>query len=137
MKVNESTTGLRKVAVASVAMLSLLTVAACGDRDATRTGSTTTGTTPANTAVVTTAPDSMRPTSDAGRAVEDTALTAKVKAALLADPDVKGLAINVDTKDGVVSLIGKVGGQGERDKALQVARNVEGVRSVSDQLAVN
>lgn len=70
-------------------------------------------------------------------AVGDAAVTAKVKAALMADADVRGLAIEVETKDGVVSLVGKVTGVAERDKALQIARGVEGVRSVSDGLAIN
>jgi len=68
-------------------------------------------------------------------AVGDSAVTAKVKAALLADPMVKGLAIEVETRDGVVSLAGKVSGGAERSKALDIARNVEGVRSVTDNLS--
>ena len=71
----------------------------------------------------------------AGSTVADGAVTAKVKAALLADPLVKGLAIDVDTRDGVVSLTGKVSGAAERAKALEVARNIEGVRSVTDRLS--
>ena len=42
----------------------------------------------------------------AGTAIEDSTITAKVKTALIADPDVKGLKIDVDTKNGVVTLKG-------------------------------
>ena len=83
----------------------------------------------------TTGSDAMR--SGAATAVGDTAVTAKVKTALLADPLVKGLAIEVETSDGVVSLKGRVSGAAERAKAIEIARNVDGVRSVTDVLSTN
>lgn len=70
-------------------------------------------------------------------AAGDTAVTARVKAALLADPLVKGLAIEVETNDGVVALKGGVSGPAERAKALEITRSVQGVRSVTDALKVN
>jgi hyperosmotically inducible protein len=72
----------------------------------------------------------------AGNAIEDGAITAKVKTALLADPDVKGLKIDVDTKNGVVTLSGTVEKNANLDKAVTIARNTEGVKSVENQLIV-
>jgi len=73
----------------------------------------------------------------AGQAVDDTALTAKVKTALLADDKVKGLNINVDTNNGVVTLTGKAGSPEEKSQALKVVRGIEGVKNVEDRIAVN
>ena len=72
----------------------------------------------------------------AGAVVGDSAITAKVKTAFMADPDVKALQIDVDTKDGVVALKGKVDGRTNVDKAVQIARGIEGVKSVDNQLTV-
>ena len=72
----------------------------------------------------------------AGDAMGDAAITAKVKTAFMADPDVKALQINVDTKDGVVALKGAVDGRTNVDKAVQIARGIDGVKSVDNQLTV-
>ena len=66
----------------------------------------------------------------AGTAVEDSTITAKVKTALLADPDVKGLMIDVDTKDGVVTLKGTADKPANRDRAVAIAKDTGGVKSV-------
>jgi hyperosmotically inducible protein len=70
-----------------------------------------------------------------GSAVGDTVVTARVKSALLADPLVKGLAIEVETRDGIVSLTGKVSGAAERARAMEITRGIDGVRSVTDGLS--
>jgi len=72
----------------------------------------------------------------AGAVVTDAALTSAVKAKLLADADVSGLNIDVDTKNGVVTLSGNVATKSEADKALSIARGTEGVRQVIDKLHV-
>ena len=66
----------------------------------------------------------------AGAAVSDTALTTKVKTSLLADSVVGGIAIDVDTTEGVVSLNGIATSEQERQRAIQVAQYVEGVKRV-------
>ena len=66
----------------------------------------------------------------AGAAVSDTALTTKVKTSLLADSVVGALAIDVDTTEGVVSLNGIATSEQERQRAIQVAQYVEGVKRV-------
>ncbi|MEK6592528.1 MAG: BON domain-containing protein [Pseudomonadota bacterium] len=71
-----------------------------------------------------------------GDAVENAALTARVKAALIAEPSIKGLAIDVDSKDGIVTLFGTVDNLANRDKVTHVASGVEGVRSVLNNVKI-
>jgi osmotically-inducible protein OsmY len=63
-------------------------------------------------------------------AVNDSAITTKVKSNLLADSMVGALAIDVDTTDGVVSLTGFVDNEKERLRAVQLAQAVTGVKRV-------
>lgn len=72
----------------------------------------------------------------AGDAVEDSVVTAKVKAALLADSEVKGTEIKVETNQGNVSLSGNVDSQAQIDSALRITRGIEGVKNVDNKLAV-
>jgi hyperosmotically inducible protein len=74
--------------------------------------------------------------SKAGDAVGDAAITGKVKTVLIADPDVKALSIDVDTKNGVVTLNGSADKAGNADKAVALARGVDGVKSVQNNLTV-
>ena len=60
----------------------------------------------------------------------------KVKSQLLADPDVSALNVNVTTFKGQVQLSGYVDNANQRTKAEQIARNIEGVKSVSNDLIV-
>jgi hyperosmotically inducible periplasmic protein len=69
-------------------------------------------------------------------AADDTAITAKVKAAILAEPGLKSLQINVDTKDATVTLTGNVDTDMMRDRAKQIAMSTEGVKNVVDNLSV-
>ena len=70
----------------------------------------------------------------AGAAVTDAAVTSAVKAKFLADGTVRGLQIDVDTRDGVVTLNGTVASRAEADRAMMLARNTEGVKNVMDNL---
>ena len=72
----------------------------------------------------------------AGAVMSDAALTAAVKTRFLADPDISGLKIDVDTNDGVVTLSGTLRSNTERQRALSVARETKGVESVIDRLRV-
>ncbi len=67
---------------------------------------------------------------ETGDAIDDSWITAKVKSQLLADDDVKGLDIDVDTKANVVHLIGVVPTLQARSEAIAIARAIKGVRSV-------
>jgi hyperosmotically inducible protein len=60
----------------------------------------------------------------------DAWITTKVKTDLLATKDVSGLAIDVDTKDGVVKLTGQVDSKAQADKAVAVAKKIDGVKKV-------
>ena len=71
-----------------------------------------------------------------GQQVDDATITAKVKSQLLADPQVSGLQVNVETFKGQVQLSGYVNSSDERSKAEQIARNVAGVRTVANDLIV-
>lgn len=62
--------------------------------------------------------------------VEDSWITTKVKADLLADEQTKGLDINVSTTNGVVTLAGRLDSAVQVDKAVSIARGIKGVKSV-------
>jgi hypothetical protein len=72
----------------------------------------------------------------AGKAIDDAGITAKVKSAMLADDQVKGLQINVDTSAGAVTLTGSAQTDAEKQRAEQLVAGVEGVRSVQNNIAV-
>jgi hypothetical protein len=72
----------------------------------------------------------------AGQVVDDAGITAKVKAALVAEKGVNGMSINVDTSEGKVTLSGKVPDSTQVERATQVARGIDGVKSVDNQLTV-
>ncbi len=68
--------------------------------------------------------------------IGDAGITAAIKAKMLADTTVSGLKIDVDTKDGVVALIGNVRSATEKRRALEIARETDGVKSVRDDLKI-
>lgn len=72
----------------------------------------------------------------AGEVVDDAVITTKVKSALLADPDVSGLAINVDTYKGQVTLTGNVKSGAQITRAEDIARGTKGVTSVKSNLQI-
>lgn len=69
-----------------------------------------------------------------GEYVDDTVITTKVKAAVLNEPSLKSGQINVETFKGVVQLSGFVDSRASIDKAVEVARRVEGVKSVRNDM---
>jgi hyperosmotically inducible periplasmic protein len=73
----------------------------------------------------------------AAEAVTDAGITTKVKTRLLGDPDVSGLRIDVDTRDGVVTLTGTVSSSAEKARALDLAGKVDNVKRVEDKLTVS
>ena len=75
-------------------------------------------------------------TTAAGALIEDTVITTKLKAALLADTTFKGTAISVETRNGEVVLTGAVNTQGQREHAAQIARALSGVKNVNNKLAM-
>ena len=71
-----------------------------------------------------------------GEYVDDSAITTKVKAAILNEPSLKVLQINVETFKGEVQLSGFVDTAQSKSKAGEVARGVKGVKSVKNNLIV-
>jgi len=77
------------------------------------------------------APD---PNLTLGEHIDDAGITMRVKGRLLDDPLVKGMKIDVDTRDGVVFLTGTVPSDAERKQAIHLARTTEGVKDVQANL---
>lgn len=71
-----------------------------------------------------------------GETIDDATVTTRVKTALLNDPDVGGLRIDVDTFKGVVTLSGRVKSKTEEDKAVAIARKISGVSNVKSTLQI-
>jgi osmotically-inducible protein OsmY len=71
-----------------------------------------------------------------GQAIDDTTITTRVKTAMLNDPSVGGLRIDVDTYKGAVTLSGRVKSQAEKDQAVALARRTSGVTEVKDALQI-
>jgi len=69
-----------------------------------------------------------------GEYLDDSVVTTKVKAAILNDPELKVLQINVETFQGVVQLSGFVDSKAMMARAVEVTRGVDGVKSVKDDM---
>ena len=74
--------------------------------------------------------------NEAQHAAANGAMTAKIKSKMALDDAVDAAAIDVDTSGSVVTLSGRVSSQAERDRAVRLARDTEGVTSVVDRLVV-
>jgi len=102
--------------IAGAALVSAVTLAGCDRADRERAASS-----------------AKQTTRESARAIDDATVTAKVKTALLADKAVGGTAISVETKQGRVTLTGHVP-QAQIQRAEEIARGVEGVQGVDNQL---
>jgi hyperosmotically inducible protein len=71
-----------------------------------------------------------------GNAVDDGIVTAKVKSALLADPSVKSFDIAIATRKGEVQLSGFVDNQAQINRAIDIARGVEGVQRINNEMSI-
>lgn len=71
-----------------------------------------------------------------GEAVDDATLVARVKSGLLRSPEVEGLDVNVDAKDGVVTLSGTAATQTEKASAERIARTSDGVKKVENRIVI-
>jgi len=77
---------------------------------------------------------STRTQESTGQYVDDTAITTKVKSAILNAPNLKSAEVNVETFKGVVQLSGFVRSQSNMDEAVKVASAVGGVTSVKNDM---
>lgn len=73
-------------------------------------------------------------TQGTGEYVDDAVITTKVKAAIFNEPSLKSAEINVETFKGVVQLSGFVNSQADINKAVSLARSVNGVTSVKNDM---
>ncbi|WP_269533904.1 BON domain-containing protein [Chitinimonas sp. BJYL2] len=71
-----------------------------------------------------------------GEYMDDSLITAKVKAAILNEPTLKVAEINVETFKGTVQLSGFVSSRAAISKAIEITRDVKGVSSVKDDMRV-
>lgn len=71
-----------------------------------------------------------------GEYVDDSVITTKVKAAIFNEPTLKSAEINVETFKGAVQLAGFVSSQTAINKAAELARGVNGVKSVKNDMRV-
>jgi len=76
------------------------------------------------------------PKTTVGTEIDDSVVTARVKSALLADPDVKSFDFKVETRKGEVQLSGFVDNQTQIDRAITVTRGVEGVKNIENKMTL-
>ena len=110
-----------KLLVLTVSLVSALSIASCGKSE--EKGPKPEGPKPEAKTTV-------------GTEIDDSAITTKVKSALLADADVKSFDIKVETRKGEVQLSGFVDNQAQIDRAVAVAKGVEGVKSVDNKMSL-
>jgi osmotically-inducible protein OsmY len=80
--------------------------------------------------------DKARDAGDAMPDLSDAGITTTVKAKLLGDTRVPGMKIDVDTKEGVVTLTGTVSAGTEKERAVELAKATNGVKSVVDRIKI-
>jgi hyperosmotically inducible protein len=74
--------------------------------------------------------------ASAGRAIDDSVITTKLKTALLTDSILKGADISVETRNGEVVLTGSVLNPAQKDHAAKIAQAINGVKGVNNKLAM-
>jgi osmotically-inducible protein OsmY len=72
----------------------------------------------------------------AGEMVDDAGITSRIKTRLLAEDVLQGLAIDVDTFEGVVTLTGAVKTEEQKQRAEEITKNFSGVKKVNNLLVV-
>ncbi|EKE82911.1 BON domain-containing protein [Idiomarina xiamenensis] len=126
-----------KLLTSGVMALSVLTLAACSEaqRDSAEQKSEQAMESAEQTAndVADSAKKGM---NEAGEYIDDSVITARVKAKLMDDDNLDNSDISVETTDGVVSLTGTVAKEADIDTAENLTEMVEGVKSVENELKV-
>jgi hyperosmotically inducible protein len=79
---------------------------------------------------------SMRPATASSAPMDDATITARVKTVLLNDTQVGATKIDVTTNAGVVTIAGTVKSKAEEARAIELARQVTGVRDVKSALTI-
>lgn len=123
-----------------VAAIALLSVAACGDADPPAGERTATGPVVSQPGPAATPPDTS--VMGAGRdptaieKVDDGSIVARLKGDFAADPDISAMAVDIDSKGGMVTLSGVVTNSEAKVRADKLARSLPEVKSVNNQLEV-
>ncbi len=76
------------------------------------------------------------PKTTVGTEIDDSVVTTRVKSALLSEVAIKSFDIQVETRKGEVQLSGFVDNQTQIDRAIEIAHNVEGVKSVTNKMSI-
>ena len=71
-----------------------------------------------------------------GTEIDDSIVTAKIKSKFLADPDIKGFDLKVETRKGDVHLSGFVDNQAQIDRVIMITHSIEGVKNVNNQMSL-
>jgi hyperosmotically inducible protein len=74
--------------------------------------------------------------STLGTEIDDSVVTSKVRSSLLADPDVKSFDFKIETRKGEVQLSGFVDNQAQLNRAIEITRAVEGVKSIDSKVSM-
>jgi hyperosmotically inducible protein len=112
------------------------TAGTAGDRPAATAGTDTKPQARTDSTTTTGTPAGQTAAQKAGNAVSDSTITAEVKSALAADPQLSALRIEVDTNNGVVTLTGPAPDEQAKSRATQIAAGPKGVMRVENRLAV-
>ena len=110
-----------KLLVLTITLISALTISGCGKSEE-------------KAATPPPPPAAPEAKTTVGTDIDDGTVTTKVKSALLADADVKSFDIKVETRKGEVQLSGFVDNQAQVDRAIAVAKGVEGVKSIDNKM---
>jgi hyperosmotically inducible periplasmic protein len=131
---------VKKGLLAASSIAVLLALGACGERETAMEQRADTATSEARQ-------EAREETSQAGStimgagqqtatAIDDAQIVTKVKSKLAADDEIKALSIDVDSKDGMVTLTGTVPSDAAKDRAADIVKNTEDVKGVDNQLNV-
>lgn len=128
----------RTLLIATLVAASVLT--ACGQRDEMKPAERADGTAatrPNDTTAMGQTPQARIETAPTGAGpISDAVITTKINAALAADDSLKALRIDVDTKDGQVTLSGTAPDANALSRATVLVQSVDGVRGVANRLVV-
>lgn len=143
-----------KAVAAAAALAGLLALGACGEREAgsdprAESANQVTGQATeiskqerqdAGTAVMGAAGETKDAAKDAaaavGEKVDDAQIVTRLKSEFAADKDISAMAIDVDSKEGMVTLSGTVTNSEAKVKADRIARGMKDVKSVNNQLEI-
>jgi hyperosmotically inducible periplasmic protein len=85
---------------------------------------------------MTVAKTSVKPDKTVGEKVDDASITAQIKMTLLFHRSTSGISTKVETNDGVVTMYGKASNAAEKDLVTKLVNDINGVKSVNNQMTI-